>query len=158
MVAFRWAKSSATSSTPKFRWAKSTAQGTSAAPRFRWSNSAAQGFGNISLQPFADITVDGFDAVTITAFPSPGSASPTNYVWRQIVSAGDPVVSFTATGDHIVFTAPATMTSKTLVFGVTAYIGTTAATEVTANVITRVYLEWQTDGATWLPVSLPAIV
>jgi hypothetical protein len=151
MTTLRWSRALVTD--PKLRWAKATLTGTGTTPKLRWSKATVTGTAPLSLQPIADQTAEALDTVTLTAVPGATSPTPTSYAWRQI---SGPATPYSDNGGSISFTVPPVMGSASLVFGVTAYIGSQASAEVTATVKPIPHLYWVASSTGWVALTRTA--
>lgn len=113
--------------------------------RFVYSiNPAASGTPNAgpdqtTVEPFSTVTLDGS-----------GSTSATTYLWRQISGTTVTLSSTTTVGPT--FTAPASMTDQTLVFGLKVNGG---ATEDTVSItILQATEAFKSAGGVWTPMQI----
>lgn len=155
MTTLRWAKASASSVTPKLRVAHLLAQGAGTAPKLRISRMTVAGTAPVSLQPIADQQAEAFASVVLQATVGATSPAPDSYHWRQI---SGPSTSYSDNGGSITVTAPPSMTTTPVVFGVTAILGGQASSEATATITLIPHLNWTAAGGSWVPLSLPTRV
>jgi hypothetical protein len=148
MPTLKVAKAVLTSSAPKLRVVKVVASGTGRAPTLRVARARVLGASNLSLQPFADRTVEALDVVTLTALPGATSSTPTGYEWRQVSGAA---TAFEDNGNSITFTAPPVVGGSTVVFGCIATIDSVRSNEVTASVKVLPHLYWIAGATAWIP-------
>lgn len=120
-------------------------------PRLRVHEIDAAGIVSLVLNPLADrAAIEPETKVQVTATVKTGV--PDSWTWRQI---SGPAVTLLTAGPSVEFTAPSSMSTITVVLGVTAASASVVSAERTITVQVLPQTLWNYIGGTWRGAPAP---